>query len=481
MAEKKKSSSVKKAITLIGEFLFKIMEKICNRLTAREPEKKKKAQFCVNMWAGIVVLLLMHTAASTPWGEGVLNDAFDEFIQKDAKKAVKTIANTGDIFLVDLDHNKPEKPGEEISYISPRDTIAKIIKMAAPGKAEIIVLDILLEKKDYRSPEKDEELHKALEELSMDKECQTKVIFAQRVGKNGKLKRNLFDPLIEKNPNFYRAIPYLYATKKDRVTRYWKAYDVYGKTNIIWSIPVLTLVLNEGRMEDLKKREKQLVQKKNEVEDLVVNLAKSKNKKFVLPFSNKDLFRQRIRFSLIPKDCIDGFPAGNLILPTIKDIEKVDPRRFKDKIVLIGASDPEKGDIHPTPVGDMPGMYIHGNAIHTLLKGLQPKPAPWWIAIVLDIVIIIAVPYFFLRLKSWLAKLIGTIILSTTLALFSYYILFRYLGMFFSFAFGTAAMGYFDTFSGIRETILERKEKKNENNESPHHTNTRNTRKEPER
>lgn len=473
MAEKKKRSSVKKAITLIGEFLFKIMEKICNRLTTREPEKKKKAQFCVNMWAGIVVLLLMHTAASTRWGEGVLNDAFDEFIQKDAKKAVKTIANTGDIFLVDLDHNKPGKPDEEISYISPRDTIAKIIKMAALGKAKIIVLDILLEKKDYRSPERDEELQKVLEELSMDKECQTKIIFAQRVGKDGNLKRNLFDPLIDKNPNFYRAIPTLYATKKDRVIRYWKTYDGYGKTNVIWSIPVLTLVLNEGRIEDLKKCEKQLAQKEKGIEELVVNLDKRKNKTFVLPFSNKDLFRQRIRFSLIPRDCIDGSPAGNLILPTM---DSLNPRRFKDKIVLVGASDPEKGDIHPTPIGDMPGMYIHGNAIHTLLEGLQPAPAPWWIAIVFDIVIIITVPYFFLRLKSWLAKLIGTIILSTALALFSYYILFRYLGMFFSFAFGTAAMGYFDTFSGIRETILTMKEKRNE---SPQ--NTRNTRKDTER
>lgn len=451
MSEKKKGGFIKRGVTLMWNFLSKIVDTFCNFLTARITDENKKTQFCVNMCAGIVVLILMHFAASTKWAEGIINDAFDEFIQKDANKAVQTIANTGDIFLVDLDHNKPEDSNEEISYISPRDTIAKVIEMAAQGKAKIIVLDILLEKKD----KKDEELRKVLEAFPTDKNFQTKIIFAQRVGKNRTLKKNLFDPLIDKNPNFYRAIPTLYVTKKDRVIRYWKAYDLYRKGKIIWSIPVLAVFLNEGRMADLKEYEKQLVQKGSSLDNLVVNFDKSKT--FVLPSGNKDLFRQRIRFSLIPRDCIDGSPAGNLILPTV---DTLNPRRFENKIVLIGASDPEKGDIHPTPVGDMPGMYIQGNAIHIILQGLQLAPAPWWIAIVLDILVIIFVPYCFLYFKSWLAKLIVTIVLTTALAYLSYYILFRFFGMFFSFAFGTAAMGYFDTFSGIRETIL--KMKKNE-------------------
>ncbi len=438
------------------DFLSKIIKKFYSFLTAPIPEENKKTQFRVNMWAGILVMVLMHLAAATKWGEGVLNDAFDEFIQKDANKAVQTIANTGDIFLVDLDHNKPEKSNEEISYISPRDTIAQIIEMAARGKAKIIVLDIILEKKD----KKDEELRNVLEAFPTDKNFQTKIIFAQRVGKNGTLKKNLFDLLIDKNPNFYRAIPTLYLTKKDRVIRYWKAYDLYGKSRIIWSIPVLAVILNEGRIEDLKEYEKQLVQKGSSIDNLVVNLDKSKT--FVVPAGNKDLYRQRIQFLLIPKDVIDDSPEGNLFLPTI---DTLNPRRFESKIVLIGSSDPEKGDIHPTPVGDMPGMYIQGNAIHIILQGLQPAPAPRWIAIVLDILVIIFVPYCFLYLKSWLAKLIVTIVLTAGLALLSYYILFRFLGMFFSFAFCTAAMGYFDTFSGIRETILMMKK-----NESPQNT-----------
>jgi hypothetical protein len=472
MTVKKESGSIKQGGTLMWNFLSKIIDKFCGFLTARIPDEKKKTQFCVNMWAGIVVLLLMHFAASTKWAEGVLNNAFDEFIQKDARKAAaeEKIANTGDIFLVDLDHIKPEKTGEEISYISPRDTIAQIIDMATHGKAKIIVLDILLEKKD----KKDEELQKVLETFPTDKKFQTKIIFAQRVGVVGKdrtLKKNLFDPLIDKNPNFYRAIPTLYVTKKDRLIRYWKAYDLYGKEEVIWSIPVLGVILNKGRMADLKEYEKQLVQKGSSIDNFVVDLDKSKT--FVVPAGNKDLYRQRIRFFLIPEDCIDVPHAGNLTLPTM---DSLNPRRFENKIVLIGSSDPEKGDIHPTPVGDMPGMYIQGNAIHIILQGLQPAPAPWWIAIVLDIVVIIFVPYCFLYLKSWLVKLIGTIVLTTALALVSYYILFRFLGMFFSFAFGTAAMGYFDTFSGIRETILKMKEKKKKSNRSP-----RNTRKDTEK
>jgi len=466
LTEKKKGGSIKRGVRWIWEFPFKMIAKFCGFLTARISEENKKTQFCVNMCAGIVVLVLMQFAASTKWAEGIINDAFDEFIQKDAQKAAakEEFADTGDIFLVDLHYLETETPGEEISYISPRDTIAKIIEMAANGKAKIIVLDVILEKKD----KKGEALQKVLKAFPTDKNFHTKIIFAQRVGKNGTLKRNLFDSLIDNNPNFYRAIPTLYVTKRDRVIRYWKAYDLYGKGKIIWSIPVLTVILDKGRMSDLKEYERQLVQKGTGIDNLVIDFDKSKT--FVVPAGNNDLYRQRIRFSLIPKDCIDDSPAGNLPYPTMGSL---DPRRFENKIVLIGSSDPEKGDIHPTPVGDMPGMYIHGNAIHILLQGLQPTPAPWWVAVVLDIVVIIFVPFYFLYFNTWLTKLIGTVLLTAAMALVSYYILFRLLGMFFSFAFGTAAIGYFDTFSGIRETMLKIKEKKKR---SP-----RNTRKDTEK
>ncbi len=465
MTVKKKSGSVKRGVRLIWELPIKMINKFCNVLTARIAEEDKKTQFCVNMCAGIVVLILMHFAASTKWAEGIINNAFDEFIQKDAQKAAAKdeIADTGDIFLVDLHYFKPETPGEEISYISPRVTIEKIIKKAIQGKAKIVVLDILLEKDD----EKDEKLQTLMEEFPMDKNFHTKIIFAQRVGKDGNLKKNLFDSLIEKNPNFYRAIPTLYVTKKDRVIRHWKAYDLYGKGEITWSIPVLAVMLNEGRTADLNAYKKQLLQKGSSADNLVVNF--DKNKTFVVPASNRDLYRQRIRFLLIPENCIDVPHWGNLDFPTMDTLD--DPRLFEKKIVLIGSSDPEKGDIHPTPVGDMSGMYIHGNAIHIILQGLQPAPARW-IAVILDIVVIILVPYYFLYWESWLSKLIGTVLLTAALALFSYYILFRLFDMFFSFAFGTAAIGYFDTFSGIRETILKMKEK---NNGSP-----RNTRKDTE-
>jgi adenylate cyclase len=60
---------------------------------------------------------------------------------------------------------------------------------------------------------------------------------------------------------------------------------------------------------------------------------------------------------------------------------KVDPGRFKDKIVIIGTTAPGLSDLFatPFPVGKMPGMQVHASVIDDLLSGRFTRPAPFWI------------------------------------------------------------------------------------------------------
>ncbi len=426
----------------------------------------KKVQFFINIVAGLAVVLSMHLAENTQWGEGILDNAFDGFIKKDAAKAVKKAADTGPLFLVDLARPGPGTPAGKDRSISPRDTIAKVIQMAVDGKAKIIVLDVLLEEKDCCFPGKDQQLREVLEAFPTDKAFKTKIIFAVNIEKNGNPGSNLFDSIIDTNPNFYRAVPTVYATQYDRRVRYWTVCHRYGKDKIIWSIPVLTFFLHQGRWADLETFGRRAVREQKGGKSLEIRFGKKKSKKFVLPFSDDDLYRQRLRFSLIPGDCLDDTPGGNLIPPTLEYLE---PQRFRDRILLLGSSAYRQGDIHPTPVGSMAGMYIHGNAVDTLLKGRQTTPAPWYLAILIDVLVIIAASYLLLRKTrspgSLLLPLFVPFVLSLVLVFGCYWIFFRSFGIFFNFAFGILAVGWFDTFAQLRETYLKIKEDMKKNKE----------------
>lgn len=436
----------------------KLIKKVLHFLDFRRFGPAKKMQFILNIGAGLLIVFLMCGLESTQWGEGALNSAFDCFIRMEAKKAVKADADMGDIFLVDIGHNinrgrdteKGQKNTDKINYLSPRDTIAHLLEMAFDGGAKIIVLDFFFEEDDCCDPKRDDALRSVLSNNS----TQTKVIFPVNVY-NRAARPLIFDPEIDNNPNYFRAIPDFYASSSDSIGRYWKTFREYGNKKILWSIPVLTVALHEGKMNTLKEIENKIrAGKRSGIYPVEMN--RKNNKKFLLPIGDDDVYLQRIRCRLIPKDCIPAYPEGNTRLPTI---ENLTGDRFKDKIVIIGNSDPNMGDIHPTPVGNMPGMFIHGNAVHTLLQGLQPGRAPWWVSIIMNIFIIITAAYLFHYLDSFLADLLEMFFTILILGAIAYYF-FRNFGIFPNFMFGIVGIGYIETINSLREFLISKKKGK---------------------
>jgi adenylate cyclase len=81
---------------------------------------------------------------------------------------------------------------------------------------------------------------------------------------------------------------------------------------------------------------------------------------------------------------------------------------FKNKIVIVGASDPLFQDVHHTAVGggkEMAGMEIWANAASTLLRGIPLRNAPAWLDIALIVLLGVAAPLSSLRLHHWRALL----------------------------------------------------------------------------
>jgi adenylate cyclase len=85
--------------------------------------------------------------------------------------------------------------------------------------------------------------------------------------------------------------------------------------------------------------------------------------------------------------------------------KRFSPSAVAGKLVVVGASAPILGDIHPTAMsrGDMPGPEIWANAISTLLRGVPLRDAPGWLDIVLVLLLGATVPIGSLRLRQWRA------------------------------------------------------------------------------
>jgi len=50
---------------------------------------------------------------------------------------------------------------------------------------------------------------------------------------------------------------------------------------------------------------------------------------------------------------------------------------FRDKVVIVGASDPVGSDVYPTPFGYMPGVVVNAMAVDTILGGRFLREAPY--------------------------------------------------------------------------------------------------------
>lgn len=69
-----------------------------------------------------------------------------------------------------------------------------------------------------------------------------------------------------------------------------------------------------------------------------------------------------------PAGTFTTIPLWKVIRMAQKGDNKFFEREFKDKIVLIGATDPASQDLKNTPYGIMPGVEIHANVINTVLQ-----------------------------------------------------------------------------------------------------------------
>jgi CHASE2 domain-containing sensor protein/predicted Ser/Thr protein kinase len=65
---------------------------------------------------------------------------------------------------------------------------------------------------------------------------------------------------------------------------------------------------------------------------------------------------------------------------------------FRHKAVIIGVTAPSAQDIHPSPLGLLPGAEIQANALATILRGFLLSNAPGWVTVLLIVALAMIAP-----------------------------------------------------------------------------------------
>ncbi|UPU38202.1 CHASE2 domain-containing protein [Geomonas paludis] len=446
-----------------------------------------RAHFLVNLGIGVLIALVFTVTASTQWGEVLLNAAFDVMVRYEHSSLTADAQGKSPLFFVEITPQEYRQWGEPL--ITPRDRLASLVETAWQKGAPVVALDVILDKPDLLDPAGDAKLRGLLERM-LRENARTQVVLPVRVGSEGDLRPHLFEDLLERRTAdgrkiLHRAAPIVVASESDLLNRFWGAYEVgrdaHGKPQIIWSLPVVAAALYHDARSGTAAASAELDRAAaallaagsrepreahgSEGEGHHVSIGTSlihlsalqtgpapeaATTMYLAGESHSLPYTQRIRF-LIPAGVRDRRDAGNF-RPGLS------PDSLAGRIVLIGNGSPETGDILATPVGRMPGMFLIGNAINTIVSGKMPVHLPAWQHFAIEALIIVFAAWLFLHFHSTLAQILSSLVFIVLLVPFSWAI-YQQWGLFFNFLVPVLGMQLHKTADGFEEMIASRGKK----------------------
>lgn len=303
-------------------------------------------RFIYNLVLGGVLFFLAMLLGNTGTGEELADKGFDIMTMLESEWFSERSVRVADVPVYFIEITPEDHKRWKDVDVTNREKLARLVQAAYEKEPDVIVLDVLLE----APASGDEALRQAFGNFTSNRRAKasTRIILPVQIDPDGRIRGNIFDDLISRyRDTYWRGLAYIEATGSKALVRYWTSYKE-GKTQNgdkegIWGIPALAAAVMAQKDSELNMEQKSYV------------------------------FAQRIRYRLIPETrstlritmSAAEFESGHNPLPSLKG-----------KIVVIGNNSPPMGDIHRTPVGALPGMYILGNAIHTVLHGLQAPILP---------------------------------------------------------------------------------------------------------
>lgn len=399
--------------------------------------EEKRNEFYFNCFLGVLAIIILAIVKNTTWGQENINSWFDKYISWTVESEV-----TSEVVFLDFDNKSMEELHRP--NLTPRNKIADLLKIAYEGGANIIILDFEFFESDY-SPKKslagdeldldgksrDRILYDLLRTICDDTLSNTKILLLRSIYADFSEKENIFADLID-NKKIYEVTPIFSKNiESDGKVRFWVPYlkvhssDI-GEEKLLWSVPIMTLALMLGDVSELGSLEKFILSNSNDNEgEYTLNVErKGVKNNFIISkerYQNGGVIRDtqsnrynRIKYTLLPPPLnptpfVGNIPA-NQVYHWRQNRSDANKLNCKGKVVIIGRADDDCNDFHMTPVGNMPGMYVHGNSIETVLSDTQAHLSSAFKNLVLELILVVIVAYLFLNFSEGKAQVVALFI-----------------------------------------------------------------------
>lgn len=413
-----------------------MMNAIKNFFDVRRHPEEKRNEFYFNCFLGILSIIIFALIKNTTWGQETINSWFDKYISLSVEEEVAS-----KITFLDFDNISMRELQRPI--LTPRDKISDLVKVAYEGGAKVIFIDFKFFESDY-SPKsflagdeiaidgqaRDKILYDLLQKIRDDKLSDTKILLPISTYADLSETKNIFTDLIDDKKIFGVTPNFSINAEGDVNVRFWLPYLKIKSLNtdeekLLWSLPILTLILTQGDISELRSLDKNILSDStdNYAEySLMVN-RQGVEEKFIFSkerYKNGGVIRDtrsnqhnRIKYTLIPSPLYPTPLVGNIPPKQIAHWREngIDNKRLdcKDKVVIIGRADDDCNDFHMTPVGNMPGMYVHGNSLQTILSDTQPRLSSALKNFIMEIILVVMVAYLFLNFSEGKAQIAALI------------------------------------------------------------------------
>jgi CHASE2 domain-containing sensor protein len=439
---------------------------------------RKRNRFLLNLFWGFLIAVALHFASYTGFGQQMLNDTYDFLVTRDMLSAIQDPEAVSDaIRLVLFDEDTYEKSVSK-GFWTPREKVCKTIVKALKLGASVVVADFMLDQAVPCAPEENLACLSLLREAAELAEKTGAVIILPKREKredSDEYARQYYDLLAENNRVIKQGCTTILVNSSDNKVRHLRFLrkDTANPDTIFLSLPILASVYY---WHGVKKGDEILAQTIAQMKPpnslqhgLLIPSDGSVEDIWMYDQSpDKECLEARLKFRIVSRELVKDYGQGedrllDIALTPSKLLDRYhDEKLYLNKIVLIGSTYRESGDMHVTPVGEMPGIFLIANGLNLFLKGNQIRE-PYALRYVAEALLILILAVVFLYVPTIPAAFGLTIILlllNTPISIW----LFNKWGFFLDFWLMLAGIGLFENIVGGTEFLedIVKKTRKNQ-------------------